>query len=72
MLVTMFVHKDRLPYVKEALSHHDELEIGEETEANNHQVKFDCTDYDVQCIFHAGVHYGLDRMMDKVKTDPVV
>ena len=73
MLVSFFVHKDRLPYVKEALNHHkDDLVIGELTESDNHKVEFDCTDLDVQFIFHAGINYGLDRMLDKVKTDPVV
>ena len=72
MLVTMFVHKDRLPYVKDVLKHHEELVIGELNENNNHQVDFDCTSYDVQFLFHAGVHYGLDAMANRLKPSPVV
>ena len=72
MLVSIFVHKDRLPYVKEALNHHkDDLVIGELTESDNHKVEFDLSDLDVQLIFHAGIEYGLDRMLGKEKTEPV-
>ena len=71
MLVSIFVHKDRLPYVKEALSHHEELVISEVNENENHRVDFDCSEYDVQFLFHAGVHYGLDVMANRLKADPV-
>ena len=52
--------------------HNDDLVIGELTESDNHKVEFDLTDLDVQFIFHAGINYGIDRMLGKEKTDPVV
>ena len=62
--VRMYVHKDRVSYLQEALPGKVFVTIPE-IESSQLLVELGIEDdYDIMAIFHAGINYGLQAMSD--------
>jgi hypothetical protein len=62
MKAEIFMHLDRLAYLKEELQDKVTL-LGEPDSSGQQKISIEITsDTDLIFIFHAGVRYGLDKM----------
>jgi hypothetical protein len=61
MIVKIFTHIDRLPYLQKEIS--KLVVLSEPDESEQVQISIDIVDgLDIMNIFHAGISYGMDTM----------